>query len=79
MAALSYDPAQKAASTTPVLGTRFKWENEVTGPESRRSGEIKKTDPVYRELHRRELRAGDYRLEFQNAVLDTRAIKPPRS
>ena len=77
--ALTYDPVQKAVSAAPVLSARFKWENEVTGPESRRSGEIKKTDPVYSEVRGRELRAGDYRLEFQNAVLDTRAIKPPRS
>ena len=77
MVALGYDftPTVRADK---AVSARFKWENEMTGPETRRSGEIKKTDPVYSDLHRRELRAGDYRLEFQNATLDTRAIKQPR-
>ena len=76
---LTYDPVQKAVSAAPVLSARFKWENIITGAETRRSGEIKKTDPVYSDVRGRELRAGDYRLEFQNAALDARTLKSQRS
>ncbi len=74
---LTYDPTP-AVSTNKVLPARFKWQNEVTGPESRRSGEIKTSDLVFSDLRRRELSEGDYSLEFQNAALDARAIKSPR-
>jgi len=51
--ALTYDPVQKAVSAAPVLSARFKWENVITGTETRRSGEIKKTDPAYSDVRGR--------------------------
>ena len=78
LVALTYHPPQ-AVCPGKVLPARFKWESEVTGPETRRSGEIKSGDPVFTELRRREMPEGNYRLEFQNAALDACAIKPTRS
>ena len=78
LVALTYHPPQ-AVCPNKVLRARFKWENEVVGPETRRSGEIKSGDPVFTELRRREMPEGNYRLEFQNAALDACAIKPTRS
>ena len=79
IAALAYQHPGAEKNKTAAL--RCKLENEFTGPESRRSGEIKKTDPAYSGFNRREMPQGDYRLEFQNAntALDACAIKMARS
>lgn len=75
---LIYHPKQRWRANR-AQPARFKWQNEFTGPETRRSGEIKRTDPAFSEIRQRELREGDYTLELQNAILDAHAIKLKRS
>lgn len=79
IAALAYQ--YTGAEKNKLAALRCKFENEFTGPESRRSGEIKKTDPAYSGLNRRNMPQGNYRLEFQNAntALDACVIKVARS
>ena len=75
--ALTYHPAQ-TVRTNKVPKARCKLENELSGPETRGSGKMKTSDPVFRDLRRREMREGDYRLEFKHAPLDVSAIKTTR-
>jgi hypothetical protein len=63
VAALTYQ--HPGTEKNKITAVRCKLENEFTGPESRRSGEIKKTDPVFTGLRHREMRMGDYTLAFQ--------------
>ena len=75
--ALTYHPAQ-TVRTNKVPKARCKLENELSGPETRGSGKMKTSDPVFSDLRRREMRQGSYRLEFQNAALAESKIKKTR-
>lgn len=69
--AYKHPTAEKNKPTTP----RCKLENILTGPETRRSGEIKPSDPHYTDLRRREMRPGDYTLEFLNPARQPRPLE----
>jgi hypothetical protein len=62
-----------------VAAVQCKLENEFTGPESRRSGAIKSSDPAYCDLRRRELREGDYTLALTRPPLAARKLKASRA
>lgn len=72
--AYKHPTAEKKKPATP----RFKLENILTGPETRRSGELKPSDPLYIDLRRREMRPGDYRLEFLNHARQARPLEPKK-
>ena len=71
--------------TQNTLSVRCKWEHEVTGRETRRTGPIKSSDAARNEMRFREMRVGDYQLEFKNdkktldEALSLRLIKAKRS
>jgi len=81
---LSYDPTPTVC-THKVLAVRCKWEHDVTGSETRRSGVIKPGDAARSDVRCREMLAGDHRLEFKNDkkfqedALHLRAIKAKRN
>lgn len=75
IAALAYQ--YPGAEKNKIATLRCKLENEFAGPETRRSSEIK-TDPVYRELNRREMSEGDYTLAFQKLPRAVRCLEPKK-
>jgi len=69
--AYKHPATEKNKPATP----RCKLENILTGPETRRSGEPKPSDPHYTDLRRREMRPGDYTLEFLNPARQARPLE----
>lgn len=73
LVALSYQ--QPSVEKNHINPLRCKFENEFTGPETRRSGEIKPSDPMYTDLRRREMPKGGYTLAWTRPPLAARVLK----
>lgn len=71
---LSYQHPSAVKNTRTSF--RCKLEHEFTGPESRRSGEIQKTDPALRDLSHSGLREGGYTLAFQKSPRAVCSLEP---
>jgi len=69
--AYKHPTAENNKPTTPQCNL----ENILTGPETRRSGELKPSDPLYTDLRRREMRPGDYTLEVLNHARQARPLE----
>lgn len=76
IAALNYK--QPGVEEDKIGPLRCKLENEFTGPESRRSGEIKNTESAFSDLRHREMREGNYTLAFQKHPRVARSLEPKK-